>query len=93
MEFLLKDNSWSFLAVSKLLFANSNVLSCMYKMCVCYSVIERLDEHRNFLPLFRDVIDHLMEILGTANLHTIPVFTCILLLIWFICIYILLGLQ
>ena len=28
------------------------------------SVIERLDEHRRFMPLFRDVIDHLMDILG-----------------------------
>lgn len=31
---------------------------------VCYSVIERLDEHRNFIPIFRDMMDQLMEVLG-----------------------------
>lgn len=39
---------------------------------VDYSVIERLDEHRRFMPLFRDVIDHLMDILGKHhNYHSV----------------------
>ncbi|KAF6024381.1 CEP70 [Bugula neritina] len=46
------------------------------------SVIERLDEHRNFLPLFRDVIDHLMEILDIQRIdQVVPAVRAIKLMI------------
>ncbi|XP_067935432.1 centrosomal protein of 70 kDa-like [Watersipora subatra] len=35
------------------------------------SVIERLDEHRKFMPLFRDVLDHLMDILDVERIDQV----------------------